>query len=218
MRCLMVTLIVGWLASNASAQTPGAAVVTGKITAVEAKGKTTTLKLQDDGGTEHSYLVTPAIDVQIQSQGGDDCLAPGLFVQIDTIQSNKAFFGSQFLIYPDQAGKIPPAKAIKAPAAAGQSRERYFVSGEIVRYEKVEDGKYNLLHLKVNPKVEFTVYIEPNHNVKVVRSDLQAAEIGQTATVEGRAAGAKLIPSKITIDTGAKVTGEELLAGRKEKK
>ena len=92
------------------------------------------------------------------------------------------------------------------------------MTGEIARYEKVEDGKYNLLHPKVNPKSELTIYIEPSHSVKVVQTDAQSAVVGQTVTVEGRAAGAKLLAAKITIDTGATLKGEEFLANRKPKK
>jgi hypothetical protein len=217
MRFLNWSVVALTLVSSAFAQAPNAAVLTGKVAAVEAKGKTAVLKIKDDAGTEHSFDITPRIAFEIQSKGDDDCLAPGLFVQIDTIQSNQAYFGSTFLIYPDQPGKLPPAKAVKAPPTPGQSTQRFFVSGEIVRFEKVEDAKYNLLHLKVNPKAELTVYIEPNHSVKVVQTDPQQAAAGQAVTIEGRAAGTKLIPAKITIDTGETLSGEELLATRKKK-
>jgi hypothetical protein len=113
---------------------------------------------------------------------------------------------------------MPPAKAVKAPPVPGQSTQRFFVSGEIARFEKVEDAKYNLLHLKVNLKTELTVYIEPNHSVKVVQTDPQKAVVGQAVTIEGRSAGTKLIPAKITIDTGEKLKGDEFFADRKAKK
>jgi hypothetical protein len=201
----------------ASAQPP-AAVITGKITAAETKGKITTLVVKDDAGTEHKVEVTPKVAFELQSTGNDDCLVAGFFLQIDAIQSNNALFGSTFLVLPDRVGKLPPAKAVKPPAMMGQSVERYIITGEIARFEKVEDGKYNLLHLKLNPKSELTVYIEPKHTVKVVQSDPKSAVVGQTATVEGRNAGTKFLPTKITIDTGTKITGEELQAGRNGKK
>jgi len=206
------------IAGSAFAQQPASAIINGKLTAVEAKGKVAVLKVKDDAGTEHRFDVTPKIAFEIQSAGDDGFFAPGLFVRIDAIQSNNALFGSAFQIYPDQPGKIPPAKAVKAPPTQGQSREQYFVSGEIARFEKVEDAKYNLLHLKINPKSELTVYIEPDHSVKVVQTDPQKAVVGQTATVEGRLAGTKLLPTRITIDTGETLKAEEFLAGRKGKK
>lgn len=216
MRNLLFLAIV-LIGSPAFGQPPGTSVITGKVTAVSSKGKTTTLKVQDDAGTEHTLEVAPKTVVEIQSEGDDECLAPGLFVQIDTIQSNKNYFGSEFRVISDYAGKMPPAKAVKAPAMIGQSTERHFVSGEIARFEKVEDGKYNLLHLKSGPKSEMPVYIEPNHKVKVVQTEAKAAKIGQTATVEGRMAGTKFLPAKITIDTGEKITAEDFVGQRKRK-
>jgi hypothetical protein len=216
MRGLFLSAMI--LVGNAAlAQPPGSSVITGKVTAVSSKGKTTTLKVQDGAGTEHTLEVAPKTAVEIQSDGDDECLAPGLFVQIDTIQSNKNYFGSEFRVISDYAGKIPAAKAVKAPAMIGQSTERHFVSGEIARFEKVEDGKYNLLHLKSGPKTEMSVYIEPNHKVKVVQTEAKAAKVGQTATVEGRTAGTKFLPAKITIDTGEKITAEDFVGQRKKK-
>lgn len=215
-RGLGVCLAVVLLADMIFAQQQAGGVITGKITAVEAKGKNTVLKLKDDAGTEHSFDISPRMAFQIQSDGDDGFFAPGLFVEIDTTQSNKAYFGTAFLVYPDQTGRIPPARAVKAPPMPGQSTQRYFVSGEIARFEKVEDGKYDLLHLKVTPKSELTVYIEPNHTLKVVQKDPQQAAVGQTVTVEGRLAGTRLIPAKITIETGVELKGEEFLAARKD--
>jgi hypothetical protein len=218
MRFLSGFAVIGMLAGHAWGQPPNAAVLTGKVAAVEAKGRLALLKIKDDAGTEHSFEITPKLAFEIQSQGDDDCLAPGLFVQIDTIQSNKAYFGTEFLVYPDRAGKVPPAKAVKAPPMQGQSTQRYFVSGEIVRFEKVEEGKYNLLHLRQTPKTELTVYVEPNHQIKVVQTDPKKAVADQAVTIEGRAAGTKLIPAKITIDTGETLKGEEFFADRNTKK
>lgn len=217
MRCFLWSLC--WLVCGglASAQPP-AAVVTGKVSAVETKGKVTTIVVKDDAGTEHKFDITPRVTFELQSAGDDECFAAGFFVQIDAIQSNDALFGSKFLIFPDRVGKLPPAKAVKPPPMMGRSTERYVVTGEIARFEKVEDGKYNLLHLKLNPKSEMTVYIEPNHSVKVVQTDPKVAAVDQTVTAEGRNAGAKFLPTKITIDSGEKMTGDELQAERKGKK
>jgi 3D (Asp-Asp-Asp) domain-containing protein len=198
-------------------QPPGPVTVTAKITAIEAKGRLKAIKVQDDAGNERSFDLSPRTPFEVHSAGDEGFFAPGLFVQIDAIQVNNLYFGSAFLVYPDQASRLPPAKAVKAPPQPGESTLRYFVSGEIARFEKVEDGKYDLLHLRVNPKTELTVYIERNRELKVVRNDPELAAVGQSVSIEGRSAGGRFVPAKITIDTGEELKGEEFLASRKEK-
>ncbi len=183
--------------------------IAGRITGIETKGRTTTVTFTDEAGTEYEFPLTPKTEVEIVSTGDDGFLAPGKLVKIDAIQSNNAFFGSTFAVYPDYAGRIQPARAVKAPAVPGQSQNLHIVTGEIVRLDDKGDGKYHLLQLKVNPKSELTVYVEPSHRVNVISTDGSALQEGQSATVIGRATGSRLQVAKITVNTGETLKSDD---------
>ncbi len=194
--------------AQGTAQLPS---LTGKVAGVETKGRTTTLTVTDDGGNEHEFALTPKVELEIVAVGDDGFLTEGQMVQIDAVESNESFFGTTFSVYPHYSGRPVPAKAVKAPPSAGQSQNRHFVSGEIVRLDDKGDGKYHLLQLKLNPKSQLAVYVEPTHQVRVILTDPSAIKEGQEVRVTGRQTGQRLTPTKITIVTGETLKGAEFL-------
>ena len=92
--------------------------ITGEISGIERKGKTTTVTVKGETD-EQSFELTAKVAVEISSGGDDGFLAPGLFVKIETVEINKKFFGSSFEVFPQRTGKIPPASAVKPPAQSG---------------------------------------------------------------------------------------------------
>lgn len=185
--------------------------LTGKVVSVEKKGRTTMLKVADDGGTEHEFALTPKVELEILSTGDDGFLAAGQFVKIDAVQSNDTLFGSTFSVYPQYSGRPTPAKAVKAPPVPGQSQNLHVVTGEIVRLDDKGDGKYHLLQLKLTPKSQLTIYVEPTHRIRVVQTDPESIAEGQTVNVYGRQTGKRITPSRITIQTGEELKGAEYL-------
>lgn len=195
--------------------------LTGKISQVERKGKTTLVKLATETG-EQTLELAQKTTLEIVSTGDDGFLTPGLYVRIDSVESNKSQFGHTFEVFPKYEGKIPPASAVKPPPQPGQSQNRHIVTGEIVKYEPPKEGeKYGRLELRQTPKATLPVYVEPGHTVKVVVTDPSQLEAGQSATAVGRKAGDKIAASKFTVATGARLKAEESLSnltGKKPKK
>lgn len=191
----------------------------GKVTSVTTKGKTTTLKVTDEGGTEHEFTLTPKVELEIVATGDDGFLVEGQMVKIAAIQSNDNFFGSQFDVYPQAVGRAGPAKAVKAPPKIGQSQSLHYITGEVIQLADIPDGKYDMLDLKGTGKAKFQVYVEPNHRVRVIFTDPKSIKVDQKVTVTGKAAGAKFNASKVTINTGDTLNGAEFLPtlGKKKK-
>ncbi|OYW19958.1 MAG: hypothetical protein B7Z55_07985 [Planctomycetales bacterium 12-60-4] len=183
----------------------------GTVTSIVTKGKSTTIKVTDAGGNEYDYPITPKLDLEILAKGDDGFLAEGVVVKIDATESNEHFFGTQFDVYPQFSGRVPVAKAVKAPPKPGQSQSLHFISGEIVKLEDIPDGKYDLLHLKGPGKQSLQVYVEPNHRVRVILTDPKSIKESQSVTVTGRAAGQRFLASKISINTGETLKGAEFL-------
>lgn len=211
-------LCAGWvwlsLMAIAGAQTE---TIKGTVSAVETRGRTTRLTISAEG-MEHVVELPPKVDLEIVSTGDDACLAPGLFVEVDSIQSNNYFFGTVFSIYPDRVGKAPPATATKAPQAPGQSVNRHFVSGEIAKFTPQPDEKYDGLDLKKLGKDVLSVYVERKRKVRVVQADPKLIEAGQAVTVTGRKAGNKLVPMQVVVQTGRTIKGEEFVPTLKKKR
>lgn len=182
------------------------------VTAIETKGKTTTLTVTDTAsGTEYKFQLTPKVELEIVADGDDGFLAEGVMVRATATESNNLYFATTFSVYPQYAGKALPAKVVKAPAQPGQSRNAYLIAGEIVALEDPAEEKYDILQLKVNPKTSLPVYVEPNHKVRVVLTEPSSIKEGQKASVTGRVAGTKILPSKIVIETGESLKGAEFL-------
>ena len=195
--------------------------LTGKISGIEYKGKTTTVTVKGDTD-EQSVDLTAKVAVEISSEGDDGFLTPGLFVKIEAIEVNQKFFGSGFEVFPQMVGKIPPASAVKPPAQPGQSVSRHIVSGEIVKHTPPAEGeKYGHLELRQMGKATLSVLVEPQHTVHVVLSDPTKLDEGQAATVTGRKAGDKFVAQKVSVTSTKKLKAEESLAeltGKKKKK
>ncbi len=191
----------------------------GKVSGVTTKGKTTTLKVTDEGGTEHEFTLAPKVELEIVATGDDGFLADGQMVKIAAIQSNEAFFGSQFDVYPQYVGRAAPAKGVKAPLKIGQSQSLHYITGEVSQLADIPDGKYDLLDLKGTGKMKLQVYVEPNHRVRVIFTDPKMIKVDQKVTVTGKAAGAKFNASKVTVNTGDTLKGAEFLPtlGKKKK-
>gem|GEM_PF-3334971 len=182
------------------------------VTAVETKGKTTTLTVTDTAsGTEYKFQLTPKVELEIVADGDDGFLTEGVMVRATATESNNLYFATTFSVYPQYAGKVLPAKAVKAPPQPGQSRTALIVTGEIVSLEDPAEEKYDILQLKVNPKTSLPVYVEPNHKVRVVLTEPSSIKEGQKASVTGRVAGTKILPSKIVIETGESLKAAEFL-------
>lgn len=218
--CLGV-LWMGWTASEARAQGVGGQAppaISGSITGVETKGRTTTVTFTDEAGNAFEFALNPKIDLEVSATGDLGFLAAGAYVEIEALKSNDYYFGSQFRVFPQFSGRSQPAKAVKAPPAPGRSMNQYQIDGEIVRFEDKGDEKYHKLYLKVNPKTEQLVYVETNHKITVILTDPSAVEEGQTASVVGRVLGTRLIPSKLSIDTKKTLKAEEFLPTLEKKK
>jgi hypothetical protein len=211
-------LLAGWVcvafSTIAAAQME---TIQGKVAAVELRGRTTRLTVSADE-TEHVFELPAKVELEIVSAGDDACLAPGLFVEVDSIQSNNLFFGTVLSIYPDRAGKATPAAATKAAREAGQSVNRHFVSGEIAKFTAKPDEKYDGLDLKGTGRSVLSVYVERKRKIRVVQSDPKLIAEGQKVSVTGRKSGAKLLPAQVTIETGQTLKGDELLASLKRKR
>ncbi len=194
---------------------------TGEITRIERKGKTTTVTVKGETD-EQSFDLAAKVAVEISSGGDDGFLAPGLFVKIEAVETNKKLFGSSFEVFPQTTGKLPPASAIKPPAQPGQSVTRHIVSGEIVKHTPpAKDEKYAHLELRQAGKATLTVLVEPKHTVSVVVSDPTKLEEGQSATVTGVKSGNKFLTQKLAVTTTKKLKAEESLddlTGKKKKK
>lgn len=192
--------------------------VPGTITGLETKGRTTLLTFTDEGGNVHEFALTPKVDLEIVATGDDGFLAPGMFIVADAVVSNDYLFASNIKVYPQNTGRVAPAKAIPAPPIPGRSQNAHIVTGEVVRLDDKGDGKYDTLQLKLNAKSEMPMYIEPNHKVSVVLTDPSQIEVGQSASVMGRQAGTRLIAIKITVNTGKSLKGAEFLPTLEQKK
>ena len=195
--------------------------ITGKISGIERKGKTTTVTVKGDTD-EQVIELTAKVAVEITSEGDDGFLIPGLFVKVDAVETNKKYFGNSFEVFPQMTGKIPPAAAVKPPGQPGQSVNRYIVSGEIVKHTPPADGeKYGHMELRQAGKATLSVLVEPQHAVKVVLSDPATLEGGQTAIVTGRKSGDKFVAQKFAVTTTKKLKADESLddlTGKKKKK
>jgi hypothetical protein len=220
---LLTLLTWGCLSLAAAAQTepagpPPPDMITGKVKEVVTKGKANTLVITDEVGNDHSFPLTPKIELEIRAQGDPGFLAPGMAVKFQAVQSNDIFFGTIFSVYPQFAGKKPPLKVAKSAPMLGQSVNLHDLQGEIARWEDVPDGKYDLLHLKATGKNEYTVYMEPNYRVDVLLTDPKSIEAGQGVTITGRLAGSKFLAAKIVVETGKSLKGEEFLPTLTKKK
>lgn len=229
LRSIRLSLVVGclaglWVAGSViEARAQGAAgqappAISGTITGLETKGRTTTVTFTDEGGNAFEFALNPKLDLEVSAAGDLGFLAAGAYVEIEALQSNDYYFGSQFRVFPQFAGRSQPAKAVKAPPVPGRSMNLYHINGEIVRFEDKGDEKYHKLYLKVNPKTEQLVYVETNHKITVVLTDASAVEEGQAASVVGRVLGTRLIPSKLSIDTKKSLKAEEFLPTLEKKK
>lgn len=220
--CLFAVVIsMGVVHSGWAQASKEMTALTGKISGIERKGKTTTVVVKGDGG-EQSVELTAKVAVEISSDGDDGFLTPGLFVRVEAIEINKKYFGSSFDVFPQVNGKMPPATAIKPPAQPGQSVNRYVVSGEIAKYSPPVDGeKYGHMELRQTGKASIKVLVEPQHTVKVVLSDPALLEEEFTATVTGRKSGDKFSAQKFAVTTTKKLKASESLdelTGAKKKK
>lgn len=191
----------------AVAQPP--APLSGQVTAVDTKAKVAKLTVSTDMG-EFTVDLTPKLDLEILSVGDDSCLISGLMVRIEAIESNQQYFGHTLWLYPNHQGRIPPASAVKAPAEPGQSRNRYFLTGEIAQFESKPDEKYDQLGLKGTGRNIQSLYLERNRSIRVVHTDPTKIEVGQSVSLVGRKAGNRFVATKVTIHTGATVKGEDL--------
>jgi hypothetical protein len=191
--------------------------LSGKVGAVEVKGKTVKLTVRMEVG-DQTYDLPPKVELEVVSAGDDACLAPGLVVKVDAIESNKVFFATALSVYPDFTGKAPPATPVKAPKEVGQSQNRHFITGEIVQYKSQPEEKYDMIELKTTAKNVMSIYVERQHAVRVVQEDPSLITADQAVTVTGRRAGIKLIPAKVVIETGARLKGEEFVPTIKRKK
>jgi len=206
-----------WLCLVSVAPGQSTESLSGKVGAVEAKGKSTRLTVTTEVG-DQTYDLPPKVELEILSTGDDACLVAGLLVKIDAVESNKAYFATVLSVYPEFEGKAPPAAAVKAPKEIGQSQNRHFITGEIVSYKSQPDEKYDLIELKGAGRNVLSVYVERQHSVRVVQSDPSHIAVNQAVTVTGRKAGTRLIPTKVTVNTGTTLQGEEFAATLKRKK
>jgi 3D (Asp-Asp-Asp) domain-containing protein len=191
--------------------------VTGTVSAVEVKGKTAKLTVSVDG-VDRVFDLTPKVELEILSNADDACLSPGLFVKVDAVESNNLQFGRVFSVYPDYVGKVAPAAATKAPMAAGQSVNRYLVTGEIAKFTATPEEKYDALELRGVGKNTVPIYVERQRSVRIVQTDPKLIAAGQAVTVEGKMTGTKFLPTQVTITTGQSIKGEEFLPTLKKKK
>ena len=220
--CLCAVLLSSMAVHCVWAQAGKAATsLTGKISGIERKGKVTTVTVKGDTG-EQSAELTAKVAVEITSDGDDGFLSPGLFVKVDSVETNKRFFGTSFEVFPQMEGKLPLATAFKPPGQPGQSVNRHIVSGEIVKHTPPAEGeKYGQLELRLAGRATLSVLVEPQHTVKVVLSDPATLEEGQAATVTGRKSGDKFVAQKVSVISTKKLKAEESLAeltGKKKKK
>lgn len=199
----------------AVAQTP--APLSGQVTAVDTKAKVARLTVSTDMG-EFTIELTPKLDLEILSVGDDSCLTSGLMVRVEAIESNQQYFGHTVWLYPNHPGRIPPANAVKAPPEPGQSRSRYFLTGEITQFVSKPDEKYDQLALKGTGRNILSLYLERNRSIRVVHTDPTKIEVGQSVTLVGRKAGTRFVATKVTIHTGATVKGEDLAPMSDKKK
>jgi hypothetical protein len=206
-----------WVGCAAAALAQTGDALSGRVTAVETKGKVAKLTVSTDMG-ELAIELTPKVELEIVSRGDETCLAPGLFARVEAIESNKQFFGSTFTLYPDHQGRVPPANAVKAPREPGQSQNRYFLAGEIAEFESKPDEKYDQLALKGTGRNSLPLYVERNRTIRVVQTDPAKIEVGQSVSLWGRKAGNRFLATKVTVDTGATVKGDELRPLESKKK
>jgi len=212
-RLIPAAVVCVMISAVASAQTGD--MLTGKVASAETKGKTTKLTVATEAG-DQTFELTPKVELEIVSTGDDACLAKGLLVRVDSVESNKYYFGSTFSVYPEFEGKTPPAAPVKAPMEIGQSKNRYFITGEIVQFEAKPEEKYDALELKGTGKAVVPIYVERQRAIRVVQTDPSHIEAGQSVTLTGKKAGAKFLPSKVSINTGATIKGDELVVKKKK--
>ncbi|GIX03532.1 MAG: hypothetical protein KatS3mg113_0538 [Planctomycetaceae bacterium] len=183
--------------------------LTGRVLSCDTSGKIPKLVLETGEG-EIAVELTPRVDWEVTAAASDDCFLPGLLVQIEAIESNRMYFGSQFILSRPSPGRPSPQGIVPAPAEAGQSRNRYFLRGEIIAYQAAGENEIrDRLLIKVGGS-QVLVHIDENHKVTATLRDVSLIEPGQNVSLVGRKTGMKWIPQKIVIESAQAITAAQL--------
>ncbi len=158
--------------SNATPVETGPPTTMGKVTEVAEKGKLKILKVTDDAGNAHEFILTPLVKLEIRGTGDAGFLRPGQFIATEGVVTNERLFAKSVDVFLIAKGKRPPVgKVAKAPERAGTSQNTFQVSGTIMAKEQSPDyPEYEMLAVKVGGKPP-VIMLEKNYQVNVVSSD-----------------------------------------------
>lgn len=145
---LTISLLLGTVAA-AQAQQRGVEPITktGTLVEVAQKGRVQTVKYTDEAGEEQSLIINAKVQAYVQAPGDAQFLRPGQFIAAVATESNGQLFTKEVTVVLVGKGRPPVGRIQKAPPKAGESMNRYQVTGAITaigadkdypQYQRVE--------------------------------------------------------------------------------
>lgn len=193
----------------------------GKIKEVQVKGRLKTLVVLLDDGTEQAYPLTPKVQVNVQFEGKEAQVKPGVYVTGQANLTNNQLIVSELTVYDFAPGqKSPPANISPVrpeppppgdtpPQTPPMPPTKYDFAGEVLaRQPSAQFAEYEQLSLKLPGNVP-PILMQKTVPVSYISTDPTQAPAEAEVELEilpGR--GEKFTLLKVTIKGGEAPAGE----------
>ena len=181
---------------------------TGKVAAVEKKGKSAVLTVEESGGDKLEVQLNSRIKFVVNGTGDAEFFKhPRAFVSSDSVfTANRQYFGRKFTIHigHNSQAKFEPDE---------NNAEVFHIAGPIV---DCDESSFTI-DVEGQPcKVSFEQGADLT--VAIVSSEPEHAVVGSPVEVEGMTRAGKFVPSAVVVNLDRPLTAEDAFGAEGEKK